>query len=74
MSSPENVQFFDEIPAVTAEAARLKALGVNILILLSHSGYDVDLRMAEQIPDLDIIVGAHSHTFLYTGIKMNQYS
>ncbi|XP_059478931.1 apyrase-like [Neocloeon triangulifer] len=66
-SSPENVQFLDEIPAVTAEVERLKAQGVKIIILLSHSGYTYDLEMARQIPDLDIIVGSHSHTFLYTG-------
>lgn len=68
MSSPGNVQFFEEIPSVAAEAAKLKSEGVQIIILLSHSGYGLDLVMAQQIPDLDIIVGAHSHTFLYTGI------
>ena len=67
MSSPEKVKFSDEIPSVTAEATKLKSQGVQIIILLSHSGYEVDLEMAKQIPDLDIIVGAHSHTFLYTG-------
>jgi 2',3'-cyclic-nucleotide 2'-phosphodiesterase (5'-nucleotidase family) len=67
MSSPEKVKFSDEIPSVTAEATKLKSQGVQIIILLSHSGYEVDLEMAKKIPDLDIIVGAHSHTFLYTG-------
>lgn len=68
MSSPEKVIFSDEIPSVSAEAAKLKGEGVKILILISHSGYDVDLEIAKQIPDLDIIVGSHSHTFLYTGM------
>jgi 2',3'-cyclic-nucleotide 2'-phosphodiesterase (5'-nucleotidase family) len=67
MSSPENIQFSDEIPSVRAEAAKLKSQGVQIIILLSHSGYGVDLVIADQIPDLDIIVGSHSHSFLYTG-------
>lgn len=67
MSSPENVTFTDEIPSVTAEVVKLKSQDVRIIILVSHSGYEVDLEMAKQIPDLDVIVGAHSHTFLYTG-------
>ncbi|XP_065353925.1 apyrase-like [Cloeon dipterum] len=67
MSSSGNLQFLDEIQPVTAEAQRLKASGVEIIVLLSHSGYDRDINMANQIPELDIIVGSHSHTFLYTG-------
>jgi len=68
MSSPENIIFSEEIPSVRAEAVKLKSQGVQIIILLSHSGYGVDLVIAEQVPDLDIIVGSHSHSFLYTGI------
>ncbi|XP_059478918.1 apyrase-like isoform X2 [Neocloeon triangulifer] len=67
LSSPENLIFNDEIESVSAEVKKLKADGVKIIILLSHSGYDVDLIIAEQIPELDVIVGGHSHTFLYSG-------
>ena len=68
ISSPEKeLKFLDEIPAVKEEASRLKANGVNILIALGHAGYDLDKEMASKIPDLDLIVGGHSHTFLWTG-------
>ena len=30
-------------------------------ILLSHIGYDADIKMAEEFPWLDLIVGGHSH-------------
>jgi len=40
---------------------------VNILIALGHAGYDLEMKMAEQIPELDLVVGGHSHTFLFTG-------
>jgi len=46
-----------------------KAENVNILIALGHSGYEKDLEMAEKIEDLDLVVGGHSHTFLYTGLS-----
>ena len=66
-SAEKEIKFLDEIPAVKEEASRLKSEGVNILIALGHAGYDLDKEMASKIPDLDLIVGGHSHTFLWTG-------
>ena len=40
--------------------------GVEIIIALGHSGYLIDIELAENIPELDLVVGGHSHTFLYT--------
>ncbi|XP_014218115.1 apyrase [Copidosoma floridanum] len=61
------LKFLDEIESVNAEATRLKAKGVDIIIVLSHCGLDVDRKIAANCPDIDVIVGGHSHTFLYTG-------
>ena len=44
----------------------MKDSGVDIIIALGHSGYEIDLQLAENIPELDLVVGGHSHTFLYT--------
>lgn len=49
-----------------AEAERLHAQGVRVIIALGHSGYEVDLELARQVGHLDLVVGGHSHTFLYT--------
>lgn len=49
------------------EAERLKSQGVDIIIVLSHCGLDVDRIMAAKCPLIDLVVGGHSHTFLYTG-------
>lgn len=61
------LSFSAVIDSVREEAATLKAEGVDIIIALGHNGYTQDLIMAEQVPDVDIVVGGHSHTFLYTG-------
>jgi hypothetical protein len=53
--------------SVRAEAQRLQAEGVNILIALGHSGYDLDQKLAEEVEEIDLVVGGHSHTFLWTG-------
>lgn len=36
----------------------------DTLIFLSHLGYRRDLLMAEKFPEIDIILGGHSHTVL----------
>ncbi|XP_059222624.1 apyrase-like isoform X5 [Stomoxys calcitrans] len=60
--------FRNESDAILEEAAKLKAQGANIIIVLSHCGYDVDKIIAQRTGSVvDVIVGSHSHTFLFTG-------
>ena len=40
---------------------------MKILIALGHAGFDVDKQIAEKVPDIDVVVGGHTNTFLYTG-------
>ncbi|XP_025156635.1 apyrase isoform X1 [Harpegnathos saltator] len=67
IASTEKLKFLDEVETVNAEAQRLKEKGIDIIIVLSHCGLDVDRVMAARCPLIDVIVGGHSHTFLYTG-------
>lgn len=61
-----NTTSFKSFPT-SKESAILKANGVNIIIALGHSGLDVDKLIAEKCNDVDVVIGGHSHTFLYTG-------
>ncbi|KAK3608407.1 hypothetical protein CHS0354_035407 [Potamilus streckersoni] len=61
------VKFQNEILAIRDEADRLTSQGVQILIALGHAGYASEQDIAKAIPNLDIVVGGHSHTFLYSG-------
>lgn len=61
------VTFTEPVAAVQAEVDRLTAAGVDRIILLSHSGYDLDLRLARATRGVDVIVGGHSHTYLASG-------
>lgn len=69
ISSPGKLIFLDEVESVKKEADRLKAEeNVDIIIVLSHSGLDVDYLMAQNGGEnIDVIVGGHSHDLLYTG-------
>ncbi|MHA3913766.1 bifunctional metallophosphatase/5'-nucleotidase [Halovulum sp. GXIMD14793] len=65
LASPgKNITFTDPAEAVAAEVAKLKEQGINKIIVLSHSGYGVDKAVAEAVPEVDIIVGGHSNTYL----------
>jgi 5'-nucleotidase len=65
LASPgPNVTFMDPAEAVAAEVERLTAEGVNKIVVLSHSGMMVDMRVAQAVPGIDVIVGGHDNTFL----------
>ena len=56
------------------EAERLKKQGVNILIAVGHAGFIKDQEIAENVPDIDVVVGGHTNTFLWTGMKVKMPS
>lgn len=65
LASPgPNITFTQPLDAAQAEADALTAAGVTKIILLSHSGYEVDKELAAKLKDVDVIVGGHSHTYL----------
>lgn len=65
LASPgKNISFSDPVIAVQAEVDKLMAAGVNKIIVLSHSGYVVDQRVAKDVTGIDVIVGGHSNTLL----------
>ncbi|WP_386625436.1 bifunctional metallophosphatase/5'-nucleotidase [Sulfitobacter geojensis] len=65
LASPgDNITFSDPVAAVQGEVDRLTAEGVNKIIVLSHSGYGVDQKVAAETTGVDVIVGGHSNTLL----------
>jgi len=67
ISSPgSDVVFNDPATSLQAAVNALTAQGVDKIIALTHLGYDEDLALAQVITGVDVIVGGHSHTFVYT--------
>uniref|UniRef100_A0A182K4G0 Apyrase n=1 Tax=Anopheles christyi TaxID=43041 RepID=A0A182K4G0_9DIPT len=67
LSMTDRVRFLDEVECINQEADALKQLGVNIIVVLSHCGFTIDQQIAHECPDVDVVVGGHSHTLLHTG-------
>lgn len=64
LAAKNKLVFYDEIPSINAEAKKLKSQGINIIIAVGHSGYKTDQEIAKNCPEVDVVVGAHSHTYL----------
>lgn len=67
----ENTKYLDPISIANSVAKELKQKGCDLVICLSHLGYDYpdstkisDRKLAQQSTNIDIILGGHTHTFL----------
>ncbi len=58
----DGVKFTDPIAAARASVSALKQQGINKIVALTHIGFENDVALARKVPDIDIIIGAHSHT------------
>ncbi|MFD1711660.1 bifunctional metallophosphatase/5'-nucleotidase [Ottowia sp. GY511] len=64
-SSPDpDTQFQDEAVAAQREIDRLRAQGVNKIVVASHIGYEYDRQMVTKLSGVDVVVGGDSHTLL----------
>jgi len=49
---------------VGEEIKHFQNQGINKIIIVSHCGIELDKRLAEAFPAIDLIIGGHSHTRL----------
>lgn len=57
--------------ALQPQVDKLLTLGVNKIIALGHSGFSVDQEIARRVRGVDVVIGGHTNTFLYTGRDVN---
>ncbi len=72
VTHPNNVvglTFADPIDSAMTVVAELEQKA-DIIVCLSHLGYDQDQLLAKALPGIDIIVGGHSHTVLDKPVKV----
>ncbi|KAM6906192.1 5'-nucleotidase [Lycodopsis pacificus] len=59
--------FEDEVSALQLQVDKLQTLGVEKIVALGHSGFAVDQEIARKVRGVDVVIGGHSNTFLFTG-------
>ncbi|AHM62115.1 5'-nucleotidase [Flammeovirgaceae bacterium 311] len=68
--------YLDPVPVAREMVQELRAKGCHLIVCLSHLGleYDVpqisDVRLAQQVEGIDLIVGGHTHTFLDEPVRV----
>lgn len=62
-AAKEGFDFEDPIATAKVLVPELKKLA-DIIIAITHIGYSEDKRLASEVPGINVIVGAHSHTLL----------
>lgn len=65
----EGTTFANVADTLRDQVARLHPL-VDLIIVLSHTGHQSELRLAATIPDIDVIVGGHSHTRVESPVQV----
>lgn len=60
----DDILIGQDVDTITTAVQDLKKQGVNKIIALTHVGYPRDLAAIAKIPDVDVVVGGHSHSLL----------
>lgn len=62
-----DIQVIDPVEALLPIVRELRPK-VDMILLLSHMGLKEDLEMSEVVPDIDLIIGGHSHSLLISPV------
>ena len=79
--NPGALTFPDPIATARDVAEQLRAEGAEVIICMSHGGVREpatgpitegdDIVLARAVPEIDVIVGGHTHTFMRTPVIVN---
>ncbi len=55
---------------VRANVEKVRAQGAQLVVLLSHNGFDVDKKMASRVSGIDVILTGHTHDALPEAVRV----
>src|SRR5215831_18802236 len=57
---------------VRATVAKARKAGAQLIVLLSHNGFDVDRKLAARVDGIDVILTAHTHDALPQAVRVGR--
>ena len=71
---PDNVEDMEFLHPIEIAEELLPDLQqkADVIIALTHLGFEIDERLAEAVPGIDVIVGGHSHTRIDSTFRAGQ--
>jgi len=66
------VLFLNPISTIQVYEKLLRQEGVDLMIVLSHLGLEYDKQLALAIPEIDLIIGGHSHDLLVRPLRVGK--
>jgi sulfur-oxidizing protein SoxB len=57
---------------VRSHVEKARKGGAQLVVLLSHNGFDVDRKLAARVPGIDVILTGHTHDALPEAIKVGK--
>ena len=61
--SEDEIEYEDFVVCARRLVAELKGDGAEIVIALTHMRVPNDRKLAEEVPELDLILGGHDHHY-----------
>lgn len=74
LTMPENlegVRVDDPVTSTRSLIKQLKKRGMHTFVVVSHIGIDGDRELAKAVPEIDLIVGGHSHKYMDEAENVN---
>ncbi len=59
------------LEALQANVDKARASGAEVVVLLSHNGFDVDRKLAADLSGIDVILTGHTHDAIPQAIKVD---
>ena len=67
----EGIEVVDPIETAKELIETLGSKGIDLFVAVTHMGIGMDRHLAEAVPEIDLIVGGHSHTYMREAEQVN---